>query len=120
MKQPRKKLTKREQEVMWGKLDGHLHAQIADKLGVAKKTVEVHARNLYAKLNVCNRLELVKRCIELGWFTYKKRENEWIQDIAPPTRSTKEYAWIDVEANANYYAWSQSQDSILAVGEVMK
>ena len=23
----------------------------------------------------------------------------------------KEYAWIDVEPGANYYAWSQSQDS---------
>ena len=32
----------------------------------------------------------------------------------------KEYAWIDVEANANYYAWSVGQDSILAVGEVVK
>ena len=32
----------------------------------------------------------------------------------------KEDAWIDVEANANYFAWSVGKDSILAVGEVVK
>ena len=32
----------------------------------------------------------------------------------------KEYAWIDIEPGANYYAWSVGQDSILAVGEVVK
>ena len=79
MKQGRRKLTKREQEVMWGKLDGLTSAQNADKLGVAKKTVEAHSHSLYSKLNVSNRLEFVKRCIELGWFTYAKKENEWIR-----------------------------------------
>ena len=77
----RKELSKREKEVMRGVLDGHTFGQIADKLGVAKKTVASHACRLYGKLNVSTRIGLVKRCIELGWLTHTKRGKayQWTQ-----------------------------------------
>ena len=83
MDQNIRKLTKREAEVLEEILNGYTLAETGNRLGVAKKTVEAHIFRMYGKLNVHNRIGLVKRAIELGWLTYTKRgkEDQWIQHI---------------------------------------
>ncbi len=52
-------LTKREAEVMDLLLTGVSNKEIADKLFVAEKTVKTHAWQIYKKMNVKTRYELM-------------------------------------------------------------
>jgi len=51
-------LTSREQEVMHLMLTGKLNKQVADELGIAIKTVEVHRSRILEKMNVKSALAL--------------------------------------------------------------
>ncbi len=51
-------LTSREQEVMHLMLTGKLNKQVADELGIAIKTVEVHRSRILEKMNVRSALAL--------------------------------------------------------------
>lgn len=53
-------LTKREQEVMERILAGKLNKIIADELGIATRTVEVHRSRLFDKMNVKSAVELAQ------------------------------------------------------------
>jgi FixJ family two-component response regulator len=53
-------LTGREREVMELVLVGHANKQIAAKLGVKEKTVEVHRKHLLKKMGVRNAVQLVQ------------------------------------------------------------
>jgi DNA-binding CsgD family transcriptional regulator len=52
-------LSRREKEVVGLLLQGRSNKQIALSLGVSERTVEFHFRNIYAKLQVASRVELI-------------------------------------------------------------
>lgn len=53
------RLTSRETEIVDLYLKGYSNKQIADMLHIAPATVKVHSRNIYDKLNVRSRIELL-------------------------------------------------------------
>jgi DNA-binding NarL/FixJ family response regulator len=53
-------LTPREKEVAIILKDGYSYKEIADKLSITPRTVKAHAQNIYAKLNVKDKLSLLK------------------------------------------------------------
>lgn len=52
-------LSRREQEVIPLVLQGKSNKQIALSLGVSERTIEFHLKNIYAKLQVTSRVELI-------------------------------------------------------------
>ena len=69
------KVSKREQEVIKLLSAGITQKEIADKLYIAPKTVEVHIRNLFQRFKVKNSTELVVRYLK-----YKNANRENIED----------------------------------------
>lgn len=61
-----KQLTPREQDVLKGIADGLTNRQIADDLNVSIKTVQTHRGNIMEKLNLHDRVELVKYALRSG------------------------------------------------------
>ena len=59
-------LTPREREVLTYIADGYTSREIADTLVISIKTVDRHRENIMGKLNLHNRVELVKYAIEKG------------------------------------------------------
>lgn len=60
------RLTHREQEVMQRILTGKLNKVIADELGIAMRTVEVHRSRIFEKMNVRSAVELSQILGALG------------------------------------------------------
>lgn len=60
------RLTAREQEVAALAVQGHTAREIADALSIGERTVESHLTNVYAKLGVRSKLELVRFAARLG------------------------------------------------------
>jgi LuxR family maltose regulon positive regulatory protein len=54
-------LSKREKEVVQLVLQGKSNKQIALALNISVRTVEFHLKNIYAKLQVSSRIELILR-----------------------------------------------------------
>jgi len=65
----REDLTPREQEVLTFIAEGYSNREIADALVISVKTVDRHRENLMRKLQLHNRVELVKYAIEKGLIT---------------------------------------------------
>jgi DNA-binding NarL/FixJ family response regulator len=63
---PYETLTAREREVMLLAVDGHSSPQIAEKLSISHRTVEVHRARLMHKLRVKNQTELVRYALQKG------------------------------------------------------
>ena len=59
-------LTPREQEVLIHIAEGHSNSEIAENLVISVKTVDRHRENIMRKLNMHNRIELVKYAIRIG------------------------------------------------------
>ncbi len=59
-------LTQREQQVCQLLAYGHTNSEIAEKLFISERTVETHRSNIYAKLGLNNRVELVRFAIDNG------------------------------------------------------
>jgi two-component system, NarL family, response regulator NreC len=59
-------LTTREREVLIYIAEGNTNREIAEKLVISPKTVDRHRENIMRKLNMHNRVELVKYAIEKG------------------------------------------------------
>ena len=57
--------TKREKEVFLLIVRGFNNQQIADKLFISIHTVKYHSKNIYEKLNVTKRSELISKLVEL-------------------------------------------------------
>ena len=74
--------SKREQEVIIKLMKGLTQKEIADKLFISPKTVEVHIRNLFHKFNVKNTTELVSKYIR-----YKNANRENIDESTSPFKS---------------------------------
>ena len=62
-------LTPREREVLTFIAEGRTNRQIAEALVISVKTVDRHRENIMRKLNLHNRVELVKYAIEKGLIT---------------------------------------------------
>jgi DNA-binding NarL/FixJ family response regulator len=54
-------LSEREQQVLEGMVDGLSDKQVAIRLGLAPETVRTHVKNIYRKLQVNSRAELLSR-----------------------------------------------------------
>lgn len=65
----REELTPREQEVLTFIAEGNSNREIADALVISIKTVDRHRENIMRKLQLHNRVELVKYAIEKGLIT---------------------------------------------------
>lgn len=63
---PGEELTAREQEVLTCIAEGLTNREIAETLVISAKTVDRHRENIMRKLNLHNRVELVKYAIEKG------------------------------------------------------
>ncbi|MDT8305172.1 MAG: response regulator transcription factor [Anaerolineae bacterium] len=59
-------LTPRELEVLTLIAEGMTNAEIADRLVISVKTVDRHRENLMRKLNLHNRIDLVKYALKMG------------------------------------------------------
>jgi DNA-binding NarL/FixJ family response regulator len=59
-------LTQRERKVCQLLAYGHTNSEIAEKLFISERTVETHRSNIYAKLGLKNRVELVRFAIDNG------------------------------------------------------
>jgi len=64
--QPIPELTPREHEVLTYIAEGFTNREIAEALVISVKTVDRHRENIMQKLNLHNRVELVKYAIERG------------------------------------------------------
>lgn len=62
-------LTAREREVLTYIAEGYTNREIAKELVISVKTVDRHRENIMRKLNLHNRVELVKYAIEKGLIT---------------------------------------------------
>jgi two-component system response regulator NreC len=66
---PAEELTPREREVLTHIAEGYTNREIAENLVISVKTVDRHRENIMQKLNLHNRVELVKYAIEKGLIT---------------------------------------------------
>jgi two-component system response regulator NreC len=62
-------LTPREREMLTYIAEGYTNPEIAEALVISVKTVDRHRENIMRKLNLHNRVELVKYAIEKGLIT---------------------------------------------------
>ena len=54
-------LTEREKQIMHLIADGHSYKTIGQKIFISKETVKKHLKNIYQKLNVCNKIEAINK-----------------------------------------------------------
>jgi DNA-binding CsgD family transcriptional regulator len=55
----RANLTDREQEIVNWVMQGMTNKEIATKLGISEKTVKTHLGNIFSKLKISRRLQLL-------------------------------------------------------------
>jgi DNA-binding NarL/FixJ family response regulator len=70
---PTGELTPRELEVLRLVAEGHSNQAIAERLGLSRKTVDVHRTNLMRKLDLHDVTEIVKYALRHGVITLDKR-----------------------------------------------
>jgi DNA-binding NarL/FixJ family response regulator len=64
-------VTARERQVLNMIAAGYSNQAIADEMGISKRTVEVHRRNLKAKLKTKNSAQMIQAALRLGLITLK-------------------------------------------------
>jgi DNA-binding NarL/FixJ family response regulator len=64
---PRMRLTVREVEILRLAADGLSNSEVASRIYRSEATVKVHLRNIYAKLNVCDRTAAVTTAVRRGF-----------------------------------------------------
>lgn len=65
-KKPMIPLSQRELEVLSLILEGQSSKQVADVLCCTKRTVDFHLSNAYRKLHVTNRVQALRRFVDMG------------------------------------------------------
>jgi DNA-binding NarL/FixJ family response regulator len=60
-------LSRREVEIVRMIKDGKLNKEIANELFLSVQTIETHRKNIYLKLQVSNRIELVNKAYEMNF-----------------------------------------------------
>ena len=92
-------LSKRETEVVVLVLQGLTNKQVADKLCVAEKTVKFHLTNIYKRMNISRRSQIVWT-LPLGDFVEKFKDKSIATSSvseAPPSEANNE---IHIEEEA--------------------
>jgi DNA-binding CsgD family transcriptional regulator len=56
-------LSKRMKDTLQLLLSGDSEKEVATKLGISRHTVHIHIKNLYKRLGVCSRAELMAKCL---------------------------------------------------------
>ena len=64
------KLTVREVEVLELVNEGYSNREVVVKLFIQKRTVDFHLANIYAKLQVSNRIQAYRKAVRLGLLTF--------------------------------------------------
>jgi DNA-binding NarL/FixJ family response regulator len=67
--QPVEPLSEREIEVLRGVAKGHTNREIARHLGISDRTVQGHLANIFGKLHVSSRTEMVTAALQRGLIT---------------------------------------------------
>lgn len=67
MPKPRRTITDREREILRLTAVGHGNKDIATRLGISIKTVEVHKANAMRKLDLAGRADVVRYAVVQGW-----------------------------------------------------
>ncbi|MBN2441238.1 MAG: response regulator transcription factor [Spirochaetales bacterium] len=62
-------LTARELQVVKLGAQGLPNKEIADKLNLSVRTIQTHWRNIFVKIGVSSRLEVIMHCLKLEWIT---------------------------------------------------
>jgi len=65
-------LTEREMEVLQAVAQGKSNREIGETLFISPHTVQVHVRNIFSKLDVNNRIEVVAYAARQGWITLEE------------------------------------------------
>jgi len=65
-------LTEREMEVLQAVAQGKSNREIGETLFISPHTVQVHVRNIFSKLDVNNRIEVVAYAVRQGWITLEE------------------------------------------------
>ncbi len=60
------RLTRRELEVLMLLGEGMSTREVAEQLFVSKRTIDFHLGRIFAKLEVANRVQAIRRAAELG------------------------------------------------------
>lgn len=63
---PLEKLTPRERQVLEAVIQGHTNAEIAERLGLGRRTVETHRANMMAKLNLESQVDVIRFALRRG------------------------------------------------------
>ncbi|BAS26075.1 response regulator [Limnochorda pilosa] len=63
---PEDLLTERERQIVQLAAEGYKNREIAERLNISLKTVETHRANIMQKLNISDRVELVRYAIRAG------------------------------------------------------
>ena len=66
-------LTGRELEVLNLVLEGKSSKEVAQLLFLSKRTIDSHLARIYEKLHVCNRVQAIRRAVELGLVSDSQR-----------------------------------------------
>ncbi|HEV8292959.1 MAG TPA: LuxR C-terminal-related transcriptional regulator [Tepidisphaeraceae bacterium] len=56
-------LSNRMKDTLEHLLSGDSEKEVASKLGLSQHTVHIHIKNLYKRLSVCSRAELMAKCL---------------------------------------------------------
>jgi DNA-binding NarL/FixJ family response regulator len=64
---PAKDLSKREQEILRCSAWGYANKEIAERLRISVKTVEVHKANAMQKMGMTSRIDIVRYALLQGW-----------------------------------------------------
>ena len=64
---PRLPLTPSEEKVFWEVVQGYTNKQISDRLFISPRTVQAHLSNIFEKLKLDNRAQLVRYALEKGY-----------------------------------------------------
>lgn len=60
------KLTSKEKQIVACYVDGLTYKEIAEKLGNSAETIKYHTKNIYRKLHINSRTELIKKSLSSG------------------------------------------------------
>lgn len=72
-------LTAREAQVVKLLMEGNSNEEIGRSLSISERTVRFHLRNVFAKLDVDNRVQAVSKAIQLGLIDRTPAQSEsWL------------------------------------------
>ncbi len=81
-------LSNRETEVAELVTQGLSNKEVSNRLFVTEKTVKFHLTNIYKKMNVKSRAQLIVWCLPNMTFVERKEQSQGVQDINSSNKSS--------------------------------